>query len=120
MKKLFYVIIMVVITSCNVKPEYPKYNIDKIVYIPDSLKVEHREWIKETVRAASQHMTGGRYEDVSSTIVQAERTANRLFGVEVYGLRKEISDNYFEDIWIIPDNFNEYEKEVFDSLFKSR
>jgi len=105
------------LTSCNdSRNVYPKYTIVKIEYIPDSLKVDHRVWITETIRSASQHMTGGDYEDVDATIRQAKWTADDLFSVSVIGLRKEINDNYFDDLKLKPSELNKYEFNILDSL----
>ena len=108
-----------VMSSCN-NEKYPKYSLTTIQYIPDSLKAEHRKFITETVRAASQHMTGGDYEDVDETIIQAERTADNVFSVSVIGLGKQIDDNYWNNLKLLPSQFTPYEKRVFDSLFNSR
>jgi len=117
LKLLLYGSIMVMmLNSCEEVPTYPRYTLDTITHIPDTLKVEHRTWITETVRAASQHMTGGDYEDVDQTIIQAERTANRLFGVEVIGLRKEINDNYYDDLQLVPSQLTPKELEILNNL----
>jgi len=126
MKKFNYLNIIIVVllstllVSCEYKSIYPRYSIEKINIVPDSLKPAHREWIKETVRAASTHMTGGDYEDVDETILQAEQTAKRIFEIQIIGLRKEINDDYYSDIIILPSEFTEYEKHVLDSLRNNR
>lgn len=108
-----------VMSSCN-NEKYPKYSLTTIRYVPDSLKSEHRKFITETVRAASQHMTGGDYEDVNETIIQAERTADNVFSVSIIGLEKQIDDNYWNSLKLKPEQFTPYEKMVFDSLVNSR
>jgi hypothetical protein len=108
-----------VMSSCN-NEKYPKYSLITIQYVPDSLKAEHRKFITETVRAASQHMTGGDYEDVDETIKQAERTADNVFSVSVIGLEKQIDDNYWNNLKLLPNQFTPYEKRAFDSLINSR
>lgn len=105
--------------SCNYE-KYPKYSLTTIHYVPDSLKSEHRKFITETVRAASQHMTGGDYEGVDETIKQAEITADNVFSVSIIGLKKQVDDNYWNNLYLKPDQFTPYEKMVFDSLFNSR
>lgn len=110
---------VVVMSSCN-SEKYPKYSLTTIHYIPDSLKDEHRKFITETVRAASQHMTGGDYEDADETIYQAELTAERVFSVSVIGLKKQINENYWNDLELLPSQFTDYEKMVFDSLVNIR
>lgn len=108
-----------VLSSCN-NEKYPKYSLQTIEYVPDSLKVEHRKFITETVRAASQQMTGGDYEDVDETISQAEITADRVFSIKVIGLKKELYENDWTALLIKPSDFNAYEKLIFDSLSNSR
>ena len=108
--------LMFISLSCKRTIEYPKYSLDTIKYVPDTLNLEYRTWITETVRAASQHMTGGDYEDVDATIRQTKRTADDLFQVSVVGLNKEINDNYWDDISILPRNMDEKQKHIFDSL----
>jgi hypothetical protein len=92
------------------------YTLTRIDYIPDSLKAEHREFIKETVRAASQQMTGGDYEDVDETIIQSKNTADELFQVSIIGLRKHIDENYWNSMELKPDELNANEKIILDSL----
>ena len=118
MKKIIVLIALfaIVAMSCRPRPTYPKYSITTIDYIPDSVKPQYREWIKETVRAASQQMTGGDYEDVDETIYQAERTADRIFGTITTVLNKDVSDSYGDNIYILPKDFTEKEKYIFDSL----
>lgn len=125
-KTLKYSIVLIIfgflLSSCGQVPDsnsvYPKYSLDKIEYIPDSLKDEHREWIKETIRAASQYMTGGDYENVNVTIKQAKWTADELFSVEVIGLRKQINSNSFDDLKLAPSELSEKETKIIDSLLK--
>ena len=119
MKKLFIIslLLTIILSSCgDTRIKYPIYSLDTIEYVPDSLKKEQREWITETIRAASQNMTGGDYEDVDETIQQVEITSNRLFEVSALGLRKQINDNYWDDLYIMPVEFNKSEKQIFDSL----
>jgi hypothetical protein len=118
---LAYVLLVAVLfslTSCS-EEKYPKYSLTTIEFIPDSLKVEHRKFITETVRAASNQMTGGDYEDVDETIIQAERTADNIFSSSVVGLRKEIDENYWNSLELKPNELNVYEKKILDSLVNS-
>ena len=117
---LYAVLACVFLSSCSEDIKYPVYSLEKIEYVPDSLKVKHRAWITETIRAASQHMTGGDYEDVDETIIQAERTADRLFQVNVIGLRKEINENYWDDLHLKPTELTQKEKVILDSLLNVR
>lgn len=87
--------------------------------VPDSLRFAMAEWVKETVRAASNQMTGGDYEDPEDVIVQAEKTANRLFSrtTRAEGMRfyRKSADNPSE---IRYENLSIPEKKVFDELKK--
>ncbi len=116
--KLMLVAVLFSLVSCN-GDKYPKYSLTTIEFIPDSLKVEHRKFITETVRAASNQMTGGDYEDVDETIIQAERTADNIFSSSVVGLRKEIDENYWNSLELKPNELNVYEKKILDSLVNS-
>lgn len=117
---LYAVLACVFLPSCSEDIKYPIYSIEKIKYVPDSLKAEHRAWITETIRAASQHMTGGDYEDVDETIIEAKRTADRLFQVNVIGLRKEINEKSWDDLHLKPIELNHKEKLILDSLLNAR
>ena len=113
-------LVAVLFSSCKKEAiKYPIYSLTTIEYIPDSLKVEHRKFITETVRAASNQMTGGDYEDVDETIIQAERTADNIFSSNIIGLTKEIDENYFNSLELKPNELNVYEKKILDSLVNS-
>lgn len=116
--KLMLVAVLFSLTSCS-EEKYPKYSLTTIEFIPDSLKAEHRKFITETVRAASNQMTGGDYEDVDETIIQAERTADNIFSSSIVGLRKEIDKNYWNSLELKPNELNVYEKKILDSLVNS-
>lgn len=106
------------LTSCDTKPEYPKYHLTTITYIPDSLKAEYRVFIVETIRAASKQMTAGDYENVDETIQQAEYTAYHVFSVSVIGLSKIVSTD--RSIELKPEEFNAREKAIFDELMHNK
>lgn len=74
--------------SCLDEPKvvYPQYTYGKEKRIPDSLRMKYAEWVKQTVAAASSHMTAGDYEDPEDVISQAEETGERIFEVEAEGL----------------------------------
>ena len=116
--KLMLVAVLFSLVSCN-EDKYPKYSLTTIEFVPDSLKAEHRKFITETVRAASNQMTGGDYEDVDETIIQAERTADNIFSSSIVGLRKEIDENYWNSLELKPNELNVYEKKILDSLVNS-
>ena len=103
-------------SSCESTEIYPRYSVDTKDVIADSLKHEYRTWITETVRAASQNMTGGDYEDVDDTIEQCEYTAKRIFSEEVIALRIEVDEHYYNDFLKTESELNDYEKTILDSL----
>jgi hypothetical protein len=88
-------------------------------YVPDSLKIVHREWIKETVRAASQNMSGGDYEDADETIEQAKITADELFAKRVIVLKKELNRRG-ACLYLFPNELSEKEKQIFDNLLNKK
>ena len=116
--KLMLVAVVFSLTSC-IEEKYPKYSLTTIEFVPDSLKAEHRKFITETIRAASNQMTGGDYENVDETIIQAEITANNIFSSRIIGLRKKIDENYCNDLILKPNELNIYEKKILDSLVNS-
>ena len=111
-----YVLLACVFCSCESTEIYPRYSVDTKDVIADSLKNEYRTWITETVRAASQNMTGGDYEDVDETIEQCERIAERIFSEEVTALRIEVDEHYYNDFLKTESELNDYEKTILDSL----
>jgi len=115
-KYFLYTLLALVFVGCADTIEYPRYSLETIEYIPDSLKVEHRTWITETIRAASQHMTGGDYEDVDVTIRQAKWTADDLFEVSIVGLKKEINDNHYNDLHLMPSDMTDEETQTLKRL----
>lgn len=105
------------IQSCEkTTDKYPKYSLESITVVPDSLKLQYRQWITATVKAASQYMTGGDYEDIDVTIRQTKLTADELFQIKLIGLRKSINDNLCDDLHLCPNELTEKEKLIFDSL----
>ena len=120
MKLPLILIATILLSSSCTDSEYPRYSLTTIEYIPDSLKKEHRDYITETIRAASEHMTGGDYEDVDVTIRQAKWTADELFQTSEVGLRKEIDDNTYHNLHIRQRDFTVKEKQIFDSLQLNR
>tara|TARA_B110000971_G_C19865582_1_gene433691 strand:- start:77 stop:448 length:372 start_codon:yes stop_codon:yes gene_type:complete len=123
MKKtiLLYTLLLILFSSCKKDIEkYPIYSLKTIRYVPDSLKTEQREWIKETVRASNQNLSAGDYENIDETIVQVERTSENLFEITVVGLRKKVNDDNWDDIELKPNELNDYEKKIIDSLLLKR
>lgn len=122
-KLLLLLVVLVCFTSC-VEPikqiEYPRYTLIRVSYIPDSLRQQQREWVKESIRASNQHLTAGDYEDIDETIEQVERTSNNLFEVTDFGLNKEIDEERMHDEIIRPNELTSYEKRVLESLIASK
>jgi len=118
MRKIILIgVVIFSLISCEGK-KFPNYELTKISYIPDSLKCKHEKFITETVRAASQHMSAGDYEDVDQTIIQATWTADELFEKEVIGLRKEVNEwDYLE---LKPNELNGKEIKILDSLLNQQ
>lgn len=118
LKIIFLLSLVLSIYSC--KPREPKlkvtYSLITIRFVPDSLKDKQRLWVVEAIKSASQHMTGGDYEDVDETIDQARITSEDLFEVEELGLIKKIADVNYQDVQILYKNMTPYEKKVMDSL----
>lgn len=119
--KMLLVAVLFSFIACkkDMSIKYPIYSKTKVSYIPDSLKTKYREWIKETIKASNQHLSAGNYEDIDETIEQAEQTANNIFEVETYGLRKQFSDGDFDYLDYKPNELNAYEKRILDSLVNS-
>lgn len=118
---LMLVIVSGITYSCVSEPKIREnevntnvYGISIITIVPDSLQVKYAEWIKETVRAASQNMTGGDYEDADDTIEQAQVSGLKVFGVEKICLRVHI--NEYEYMYIAEDKLNTEQKIIFQKL----
>lgn len=119
--KTLIVVLLIASSLFNCGNKSPvAYSLISLEYVPDSLKAKHREFITETIRAASQHMTGGDYEDVDQTIIQAKRTADQVFAVSVMGLEKRVNNNSWDNIKLRPEQFTPHEKHLFDSLLNLR
>lgn len=102
----------------RVKELKEDYRISTITTVPDSLKEKYRSWVIECVRAASQNMTGGDYEDVDETIEQAEATALKLFGVEEPALVINYGEGY-SVIYVARSKFTPAQEEIYDILMKN-
>ena len=76
-------IVLLLLTGCA---NEPNYFYRRQLVIPDSSKPAARQWIQETLRAGSYHLSAGKYEDQEDVIEQLEETATNLFGKEVEGL----------------------------------
>ncbi len=116
MKKLLLLFVIVLI-SCS-KEQYPKYGLCRVKYVPDSLKEKQRQFITETVRAATYNLSTSDYEDVDETIQQAENTSEDVFAIEVIGLRVHYDDDIFNREDIAPEHMTEQEKAIFNKLRK--
>jgi hypothetical protein len=116
MKTLFAFVFLLLLASCGFKryegPLYT-YSVEKIV--PDSLREKQATFIRETVSAASNQMTGGDYEDPEDVIAEARRTSKELYGVEIEGLNMSVPGSY--TLKFIPvHQMNPFQKRILDSL----
>lgn len=123
MKKLIKIAICLVVisslTSCLEpikKDVYPKYSLTTMSIVPDSLKREQREWVKETIRAANQNLTAGDYEDIDDTIDETWSTSEKLFEVDVICLYKDLGPEAGNSILIRPNEMTKKEKQILINL----
>jgi len=94
-----------------------KYSLSTTVIVPDSLKKEYADWVKETVKAASQNMTGGDYEDVDETIEQAQSSGEKIFGREVRCLRIKYGE--YDYSYVPCDRLDSIQKIIYDKLLNN-
>ena len=87
----------------------------KYSFIPEHLKIEHRNWVKETISNASYHLTAGKYKNVDETIEQIEETAYHLFSETEDGLMVKAS-NSSQSEFIPLSQLNKDQKKVYDSI----
>ena len=102
--------------SCTVDEPYPQYDLYKVKFVPDSLKLEHRQYVLDLIKSASYNMTGGDYESVDETIIQANETADDIFSVSVIGLRKRLNFDYSVNQYLRPSELSSEELLILDSL----
>ena len=99
MKKiLFLMVLSISLISCRDYTSHYEYGYE--YRIPDSLKKEKEKFITETVRAASNNMTGGDYEDPEDLVYASSNVFNDIHRVKVEGL------NFYKDGQYL--NFIEY------------
>jgi len=99
---------------------YPRYKLESFSYVPAEHKAKYRAWITETVKASNQNLTAGNYSDIHETIQKAKDVADNIFMVKVLGLRKEIDDNYQNDILLPLEDMSKTEKTIFNVMSKSK
>jgi hypothetical protein len=101
----------------NGRPLYPKYEVGSYRLVPDSLRHKQREWITKTVAAASNHMTGGDYEDPEDLVDEVTEESYTVFSVDVATLSvKTCSDCYWDNL--DPRLLTTSQKATLDSLQK--
>ncbi len=93
-----------------------EYQYVKGDYLSDSAKIEMTYWITETMKASSNQMTGGDYEDPEDVIEQLEETGRRLFTKRVDGLRKWNSEGRYWDDFVPVYELTKRELFILDSL----
>ena len=100
----------------NAGYEEAALEIQKDWVIPDSLKATAGRWVVDAISAASNHMSGGDYEDPDDLVEEVVKSVDRFFAVErrelvlVYRVRGEYEKTgYYEDLSIAG-------KKVFDFL----
>ena len=86
-------------------------------HIPDSLRPQMAQFIKETVSAASLHMTGGDYEDPEDVIEQAEETAEHLYARTTIALTMWSPNDYRVNIKV--SDFTPRQKRIYDLIVKN-
>lgn len=102
--------------SCAAEEKYPRYEIQVVEVVPDSLKTKQQNFITETIRAANQRLTAGDYEEVYETVYAVRNVSTELYSVQVVALKKRISGAYGNYIYILPENMTEEEKRIFQEL----
>tara|TARA_R110000796_G_scaffold112555_2_gene224122 strand:- start:986 stop:1357 length:372 start_codon:yes stop_codon:yes gene_type:complete len=116
MKKIILLICLsLLIFSCGSENKIT-YRLQNVTVVPDSLKQEYRGYVIELVKAASYNMTGGDYEDVDVTIIQAKITALEIFGNEELALEKYPNNEYYHSVIIHQEDMNEADRKIFDDL----
>lgn len=117
---LYILLTCVIFISCTKEEQYPRYSLAKISYVPDSLKAEHREYITKTISASHYHLSAGKYKNADDLPYAIRNIANELFETDVIGLRKEFNDNYWNDIFLKPNEMTLIEIQMLDSLRNAR
>lgn len=104
--------------GCDNAPKvtYPLYKYDISTYTSDSMQRTRAEWIKETVRAADQHLSAGDYEDVDDVIRQVNYTSEELFTKRGEGLRIIRSEEEYSPKFIPYEQLTSNEKIIFENL----
>lgn len=115
-KTILFLCILLVFVSCDNKT-YPYYQLGNGTYVPDSNKVKLADFITKTVSATNLNMTGGDYEDPEDVIVQAERTGEKLFGVNTVGLIVHDTDNSYGE-FIPKSRLSDKQLIIFNNLSK--
>tara|TARA_R110000772_G_scaffold17946_3_gene49977 strand:+ start:132705 stop:133085 length:381 start_codon:yes stop_codon:yes gene_type:complete len=108
MKKLSIIIGLIpiiLLSSCNIEPTvYPRYSLKSITYLPDSLRIQHREYIFNTSKHSNESL---RY---------IKSMADDIFEVERLGLKVEINGVTEQDYFLTPDRMSNTELKILDSL----
>lgn len=93
--KILLIIGLLFIIGCVEDKIYPDYKYSTRLGVPDSLKEKQAEWIKETLRAADQHLGAGDYEDPEDVVEEIAKTSEKIFGRQLEGLEITRDPNEF-------------------------
>ena len=100
------------------KPRFPRYTLETVTDIPDSLKAEHRQWIIDIVKAAHPNNNIEYVEGKAETITKAKQVADQIFGVRCFGIRVARNVWGTDDIIIKPSQMNAFEKQKLKELIE--
>lgn len=116
--KTLFAIGLILIIGCDrprSKVVYPIYEYSTQMGVPDSLKQQQAEWIKETIRAADQHLGAGDYEDPEDVVEEISETSEILFGRQLEGLKITRRPEEWS-VFFPYSQLDEKQKEIFNKL----
>jgi hypothetical protein len=121
MKKLIYVLLILILTSCR---DYVEYELYTERIIPDSLVTKHRQYVVELVKASNYNHDAGKSKNKGHILNDANWVANRLYEVKVPALRIKYYINSqhqsYRDQIILYDDLTVELKIKYDSLLLIR
>jgi len=108
--------IFILMGCAKKEPIYPRYSLTKINYVPDSLKKEYHEFIIKTISASHSHLNAGKYKNVSKIPYAIKDMADKIYQKDKIGLKKEINENYWDDIDLTLNEMNLIEIQIYKKL----